>query len=224
MWTNSCVTPAADQWGGGVLPRWRWRRRRRWWLPGQRRLAPSAGCPQAWSPATGWQENRIPQTTWRTRTLEKQAWKCQKIAPLTFHINILTSNLHIFVENKHLKLKLKLLKENVISCNNSQPHWLFIKGTRMKILQKKSSLPHYTIFFISQWSFSSTTSSVAKHNNHQIWEGNVFMVKTTHVFIVPVVNCQGSGVTCLCYESSIQTKLDVVFTDCWVFHMCKCIK
>lgn len=57
---------------GRPLPRWRWRRSRRWWPPGQRRRPPSAGCPPAWTSATGLPGNRSPQTTWRTRTLEKR--------------------------------------------------------------------------------------------------------------------------------------------------------
>lgn len=69
--------PTNETWW--FLPRWRWRRRRRWWLPGQRPLPPSVGCPQAWSPATGWPRNRIPQTTWRTRMLRKKKVSCYVI-------------------------------------------------------------------------------------------------------------------------------------------------
>lgn len=55
-----------------LLPRWRWRRRRRWWLPEQRRLPPSVGCPPGSTPATGWPTGRNPRTTWMTRKLETE--------------------------------------------------------------------------------------------------------------------------------------------------------
>lgn len=76
MLSQSRPVTCSAAWWVRPLPRWRWRRSRRWWPPGQRRRPPSAGCPPAWTSATGLPGNRSPQTTWRTRTLEKrvQGW------------------------------------------------------------------------------------------------------------------------------------------------------